>query len=60
MDNERYMELMAWITPENTDTEGAHAEADRLVMAWLKSNGHPDIAMAWETAEKRMGGFWYA
>ncbi len=38
------------------DPEGAHADADRILLASV----HPDIRAAWERVETRARGFWYA
>ena len=45
-------------TLKDTDPEGAHQQADTLLIEWL-SETEPDIATAWSNAEQRIG-FWYA
>jgi len=44
---------------ENGDSEIAHGQADDILLAFLKSNGHPEVALAWESAQDR-ATFWYA
>jgi hypothetical protein len=40
------------------DNEGAHSEADDILIAFLFKEA-PEVASAWVGAEERMG-FWYA
>ena len=44
---------------ERGDTEHDHAVADQILVEFLRANGHPEVADAWERAEER-AGFWYA
>lgn len=42
------------------DTEAAHRKADMLLLAWLTARGDHDIVAAWQAADDRRDGFWYA
>ena len=42
-----------------TDPEIAHAEADALVVAYLRAIGETEVADAWQRAGERIG-FWCA
>lgn len=41
------------------DIEGAHWDADEILLKFLEANGFPKVAMAWRVASSRVG-FWYA
>lgn len=43
-----------------TDSEVAHIKADMLLLAWLTARGDHDIVAAWNAAQDRCDGFWYA
>lgn len=42
------------------DKEGDHCIADEALIDFLKEVGFGDLAKAYEDAEERAGGFWYA
>lgn len=42
------------------DNEVVHAEADDLLLNALKDLGLGELAEAFQTVEKEVGGFWYA
>ena len=42
------------------DQESAHAEADRILLDYLRATGAGDLADAWERLSTEAGGFWYA
>ncbi len=45
---------------DHGDIESSHIEADSILLGFLRDNGFADVAAAWESAEKRCDGFWYA
>ena len=42
------------------DQQTAHEKADKVLLAFLKANGHQDVADAYENLRDYLGGFWYA
>lgn len=44
---------------DDSDTEQAHLDADRILCNFLRSQGHGDVAAAFEKARKDHG-FYYA
>ena len=42
------------------DNETIHTRADEVLLEFLKSNGHEEVAEAWEKLDNDCGGFWYA
>jgi hypothetical protein len=42
------------------DRESVHCEADDILLKFLEANGFGDVAEAWNAADERCGGFWYA
>jgi hypothetical protein len=44
---------------DDKNPEVAHIEAENILMAFLKDNGFPEVAEAYERAQGRVG-FWYA
>jgi hypothetical protein len=42
------------------DTEVDHANADDLLITFLRDIDHGAVADAWEKASDRAGGWWYA
>ena len=47
------------LTVEDGDSEYAHAEADAVLIEYLRSLGHHGVADAWVECRDRVG-FWYA
>lgn len=41
------------------DPEAAHVEADDILLEYLDSNGHKEVADAWKAVHSLVG-FWYA
>ncbi len=56
---EQVIEELNAMSTEDSDPEMAHADADRLLLQFLRDNGHPEIAEAFNGARDRIG-FWYA
>jgi hypothetical protein len=42
------------------DNEVAHSGADDILLEFLSTNGHADLASAWQRTCEECGGFWYA
>lgn len=41
------------------DAEQAHIEADEVLLRFLDTNGHLDIAEAYRRVREHAAGFWY-
>ena len=44
---------------DEDDPAAAHREAELILIGWLRANGQPQLATAFEDARRRVG-FWYA
>ena len=55
-----YFEAMSALAnlPDD-DPEASHREAELILLAFLRTNGHPQIADRFEETRRRIG-FWYA
>jgi len=42
------------------DVEADHSDADSTLLEFLRTNGHVELAEAWQRVSERTGGFWYA
>lgn len=56
MKKEELIEVLRTINDDN-DEEAAHCRAEELLMIFLKNNGYPDVAAAYEKASQ---DWWYA
>ena len=45
--------------PAHGDSESLHGEAEDILLDFLRSQGHSEVANAFEEARDRVG-FWYA
>ena len=44
---------------ESGDPEGAHCNADNVLLAFIRGLGHDEVADAWAKVSRDVG-FWYA
>lgn len=55
----KYIDILNGIEKDG-DPERCHVVADKALSDFLKEVGFGDLAKAFEDAEERVGGFWYA
>lgn len=44
---------------KSVDKEDAHGQADKILLEFLRSNGHEEVAKTYEKVRDKVG-FWYA